>query len=194
MTGSIAETTSVGVALRFEADLEKTTGIAGETKMRIIVNSATKVITAFPISDADVTVPGILFMNTIPTSSIDYLEGGANSDIYQKLISEVLLASQSVIESVFFNAEQDNRAIQDTATIQLLVIDASQGVELRFSRYGRLVTITNEDKVENHQVENLMTILNNSGFSYLSERSLEAPFRERERMNEDWFHSYFDYA
>ena len=47
-------------AFRFEAEMGKVVGSAGETKMRIIVNPQTKQITtAFPILNGDVTVPGV---------------------------------------------------------------------------------------------------------------------------------------
>ncbi|MBB5354043.1 hypothetical protein HNR46_004315 [Haloferula luteola] len=47
-------------AFRYEVELGRVVGTAGETKMRIIVNPKSKqVTTAFPIRDLDVTVPGI---------------------------------------------------------------------------------------------------------------------------------------
>ena len=45
---------------RFEASLGRVIGTAGETRMRIIIYpSKNEIVTAFPIKDSDVTIPGI---------------------------------------------------------------------------------------------------------------------------------------
>lgn len=76
----------------------------------------------------------------------------------------------------------------------MMPLKSELGIELRFSRFGKLATITNEDRLSSEIKNFIITTLKSKRFNYLSESALGKPFRERERMNGDWFHSFFDYV
>ena len=119
----------------------------------------------------------------------DYLSKGIDSELYLNLIEEIHKLSK-IIEEKSESAELDSRAIQDTSSLACINLNENE-CEVLFSQYGKLTTIKNEDLLSEGLLIFLTNLFEERGFIYMPENG--ECFRNRERMNGDWFHTYFDY-
>ena len=125
----------------------------------------------------------------------DYTKDGLYSDEFIELIDSIHSAGNEIIKNLSGRFVKWDHSVQDAAYFEALVIGSSDVYlnEIRFSRYGRMVTLTDEDVLDMKDKAIVVRILEEYGFKYLSEAELGEPFRRRDRMNGDWFHRYFDY-
>ena len=126
----------------------------------------------------------------------DYLTTGPLSKVFVDLKRDIQLAGDAVIEELSPQLAKWDHSIQDAAYLDSVVIGNVDNAlnEIRFSRYGKMALITNEDMMPKHQIEVICRLLAEHGFQYISESEHGEPFRKRDRMNGDWFHRYFDYV
>lgn len=125
----------------------------------------------------------------------DYLVDGPLSKDFMDLKRDIQLAGNSVIAELSSPLAKWDHSVQDASYVDSLVIGSNESVltEIRFSRYGRMAVITNEDMVSKDHLEIISHFLAKNHFHYISETEFGEPFRTRIRMNGDWFHQYFDY-
>lgn len=125
----------------------------------------------------------------------DYLAAGPLSKEFTDIKRDIQLAGDAVINELPQQLAKWDHSVQDAAYLDSLVISNMDNVlnEIRFSRYGKMALITNEDVMPEHQIEVINRILSAHGFHYISETEHGEPFRRRDRINGDWFHRYFDY-
>lgn len=126
----------------------------------------------------------------------DYLAEGPQSGDFKDLMRDIESAGDAVIADLPPQLAKWDHSVQDAAYLVALVIRYVDDMltEIRFSRYGKMAVITNEDVIPKCFRETIERILQDHGFNYVSETELGKPFRLRERMNDDWFHRYFDYV
>ena len=131
-----------------------------------------------------------LFNNTT-----DYLASGPYSAEFKRLRSDIQTVGDELIAKLPSQFAKWDHSVQDASYLEALALNVNEKnlTEIRFSRYGRMVAITNEDLVPENLLKIVREILRSYGFNYISEAGLGEPFRLRDRMNGDWFHRFFDY-
>jgi hypothetical protein len=125
----------------------------------------------------------------------DYLAAGLLSPEFKELQIDIQAAGDKVIAEFPAQLPKWDRSVQDASYLAALVLNIDDRflTEIRFSRYGKMAVLTNEDLVPESILDAVKQILQNSGFNYISEIELGDSFRIRNRMNGDWFHRFFDY-
>lgn len=123
------------------------------------------------------------------------LEEGPGSDRFKSFVVDVETVAMIIIRMSYPGCRLD-LSIQDAGYFAAIDLNACSGVltELRFSLFGKLVTITNDWSLLFGYLTDMVAVLEEYGFTYISETILGEKFCNRQRFNEDWFHSYFDYA
>jgi hypothetical protein len=125
----------------------------------------------------------------------DYLSAGPRSAECNELLRAIQSAGDEIIAQLPARLTKWDHSVQDASYLKALVLDLNDEylAEIRFSQYGRLAVITNEDMVPENTLEIIRNVLRSFDFNYVSETDLGEPFRRRTRMNGDWFHRFFDY-
>ena len=72
-------------------------------------------------------------------------------------------------------------------------ISVLQG-EIRLSNFGRLATITSEERFPSDTLAQLVALIEQAGYAYVSFRIFGEPFLTRQRFTRDLFTSLFDYV
>ncbi|MBB5354044.1 hypothetical protein HNR46_004316 [Haloferula luteola] len=126
----------------------------------------------------------------------DFLAAGPLSKEFVDLKRDIQVSGDAIISHLPPRLAKWDHSIQDASYLDSLVINNEVNflTEVRYSRYGKMALITNEDVVSKIHIEIISKILMGNGFRYISESELGEPFRRRDRMNGDWFHLYFDYV
>lgn len=125
----------------------------------------------------------------------DYLACGPHSPDFEDLKIAIQSVGDGIIAKLPPDLARWDNSVQDAAYLRTLVMSCDAGAltELRFSQYGMLVVFTNEDMVTAPILQIVRACLSEHGFNYVSETELGSPFRSRNRINDDWFHRFFDY-